>query len=330
MRLLRVASVISLNLFAMTGAQPALSKDLTADAVNAAAFSPRALKSSSRTPLMVKLQLLLDRAQFSPGLIDGRRGSNVSRALTAYKGERGLKANGQLDDKVWQMLTDADSEPVLEDYTLTKDDVAGPFVDKIPFDLEAMAKLDKLAYSGPAELLAERFHISEDLLKALNPDAALTAAGTKLVVPKLLKQRENVKIARIEVNKKEKAVRAFDKDGKIVSFYPATIGSRDNPAPSGTYKVRAIAENPAYYYDPADLSFKGVETRESLKIAPGPNNPVGSVWIDLTKETYGIHGTPDPASIGKTSSHGCVRLTNWDAKSLSKMVSKGTVVEFKD
>ena len=162
----------------------------------------------------------------------------------------------------------------------------------------------------------------------MNPDADLTTAGTKLAVPKLSKRPDNAKIARIEVDKKEKAVRAFDKDGKLVGFYPATIGSKESPAPDGTYKVSATAENPAYYYDPDDLSFKGVETKETLKIAPGPNNPVGSVWIGLTKETSGIHGTPDPASIGKTSSHGCVRLTNWDARTLSKMVSKGTVVEF--
>ena len=279
---------------------------------------------------MVKLQVLLDRAQFSPGLIDGRRGSNVSQALAAYEAAHGLKADGQLDDKVWQILIEADTEPVLEDYTITKEDVEGPFVKKIPNDLEAMAKLDKLAYSSPIELLAERFHISEDLLKALNPDADLTKAGTRIVVPKLAKDRKSAKVARIEVDKKEKVVRAFDKDGKLVGFYPATIGSKESPAPDGTYKVSATAENPTYYYDPDDLSFKGVETKETLKIAPGPNNPVGSVWIGLTKETYGIHGTPDPASIGKTSSHGCVRLTNWDARTLSKMVSKGTVVEFMD
>jgi len=330
MRLQITMGMSVLSLVALTAPQAALSKGLTADAVNGATFSHQALKKADRTPIMVKLQVLLDRAQFSPGLIDGRRGSNVSQALAAYEAAHGLKADGRLDDKIWQTLTEADTEPVLEDYTITEKDVEGPFVKEIPKDFEAMAKLDKLAYSSPAELLAERFHIGEDLLKALNPDADLAKAGTRIVVPKLAKDRKGEKVARIEVDKKEKVVRAFDKDGKIVGFYPATIGSRDTPAPSGTYKVRAVAENPTYYYDPTDLSFKGVETKESLKIAPGPNNPVGSVWIDLTKETYGIHGTPDPASIGKTSSHGCVRLTNWDARTLSKMVSKGTVVEFRD
>ena len=305
---------------------PGWPRSLDPDAINGASLSQKAAKS---VPLMVKLQLLLDRAGFSPGLIDGRPGSNLKQAIAAYEGEHGLKADGELDDELWRMLAEADGDPVLEDYTITGDDVDGPFVRHIPAKLEDMAKLDKLGYSSPRELLAERSHIDEKLLEALNPGANFAKAGTTIIVPKLAKDRKTVKVARIEVDKKEKAVRAFGKDGKLVAFYPATIGSREKPAPDGTYKVRAVAENPTYYYDPDDLSFKGVKTKEEFKIAPGPNNPVGSVWIDLTKETYGIHGTPDPASIGKTSSHGCIRLTNWDAEALAKMVGTGTVVEFK-
>jgi lipoprotein-anchoring transpeptidase ErfK/SrfK len=306
--------------------EPVWSKSLDPEAINRASFSPESAKS---VPLMVKLQLLLDRAGFSPGLIDGRPGSNLTQAIAAYEAAHGLKADGKLDDELWRMLAEADTAPVLEDYTIADDDVKGPFVKHIPDKLEDMAKLDRLGYLSPRELLAERFHIDEKLLEALNRGADLTKPGTKIIVPKLVKDRKNAKVARIEVDKKEKVVRAFDKDGTLVAFYPATIGSKEKPAPDGTYKVRAVAENPTYYYDPDDLSFQGVETKEDFKIAPGPNNPVGSVWIDLTKETYGIHGTPDPASIGKTSSHGCIRLTNWDAETLAKMVGKGTVVEFK-
>ena len=308
-------------------AEPGWSKSLDPDAVNGASFSQKAANSM---PLLVKLQLLLDRAGFSPGLIDGRPGSNLKQAIAAYEAEHGMKADGELDDELWRMLAEADTEPVLEDYTITDNDVEGPFVKHIPDKLEDMAKLDKLGYSSPRELLAERFHIAENLLEALNPNADFAKAGTRIIVPKLAKERRSAKVTRIEVDKKEKAVRAYGKDGKLVAFYPATIGSKEKPAPDGAYKVRAVAENPTYYYDPDDLSFKGVKTKEEFKVAPGPNNPVGSVWIDLTKETYGIHGTPDPASIGKTSSHGCIRLTNWDAETLAKMVGKGTVVEFKD
>jgi lipoprotein-anchoring transpeptidase ErfK/SrfK len=307
-------------------AEPGWSRSLDPDEVNRASLSEKAAKS---VPLMVKLQLLLDRAGFSPGLIDGRPGSSLKQAIAAYGAEHGLKADGELDEELWRMLVEADPDPVLEDYSITGDDVEGPFVKHIPDKLEDMAKLDKLGYSNPQELLAERFHIDEDLLEALNPGADFAKAGARIIVPKLAKDRKTAKAVRIEVDKKEKAVRAFGKDGKLVAFYPATIGSREKPAPDGTYKVRAVAENPTYYYDPDDLSFKGVKTKEEFKIAPGPNNPVGSVWIDLTKETYGIHGTPDPASIGKTSSHGCIRLTNWDAEALAKMVGTGTVVEFK-
>jgi lipoprotein-anchoring transpeptidase ErfK/SrfK len=316
-------------LMGLSQAPAGVAAALNPDAVNQATFSHQAARSAGRAPLMLRLQVLLDRARFSPGQIDGRRGSNIVQAIAAYETEHGMKADGQLDEEVWRQLTEADGEPVLEEYAIAEADVKGPFVKRIPHELEAMAKLDRLSYSSPQELLAEKFHIDEKLLEALNPGADFTKAGTKIIVPKLAQDRKEGKVDRIEVDKKQKAVRAFDKEGKLVAFYPATVGSKEKPAPDGTFKVRAVAENPTYYYDPKDLSFKGVETKEEFKIAPGPNNPVGSVWIDLTAETYGIHGTPDPGSIGKTSSHGCVRLTNWDARALAKMVSKGTVVEFK-
>lgn len=329
MKLRHFTAGVLLALMALSEAQAGGSPRLSPDAVNQATVSRQAARSAGRTPLMLKLQVLLDRAGFSPGLIDARRGSNVLQALAAYEAENGMKADGRLDEEVWKKLTEADGEPALEDYTIAEEDVRGPFVKDIPDDLEAMAKLDKLAYRSPEELLAEKFHLDEAVLRALNPGADFGKAGTKIVVPKLANDRKGEKVERIEVDKKKKTVRAFGKEDKLVAFYPATVGSKEKPAPDGSFKVRAVAENPTYYYDPKDLSFKGVETTEKFKIAPGPNNPVGSVWIDLTAKTYGIHGTPDPAAIGKTSSHGCVRLTNWDARALAKMVSKGTVVDFK-
>jgi lipoprotein-anchoring transpeptidase ErfK/SrfK len=131
------------------------------------------------------------------------------------------------------------------------------------------------------------------------------------------------------VEKAARDVRAYDKDGKLVAFYPATIGSSEKPAPSGTFKVRRVAFNPDYHYNPK-FAWKGVKAKEPLTVKPGPNNPVGLVWIDLTAPSYGIHGTPDPDKIGKTESHGCIRLTNWDALDLAGMVHKGTVVKFVD
>src|SRR5262249_7332504 len=132
---------------------------------------------------------------------------------------------------------------------------------------------------------------------------------------------------RIVVDKQTKSLSAFDHEGEIVAFYPATIGSDEKPAPTGTHEVRTVAENPSWTYNP-DFKFKRVDTDKKVELKPGPNNPVGSTWIDLDVETYGIHGTPDPSKVGKNESHGCVRLTNWDVRELAGMVEKGTKVEF--
>ena len=326
---------------ALASAESAAAQGLTADAVNNAAFSAtpaRGAKGDAKarkapTPVLVKAQVLLDRSRFSPGVIDGRNGDNLRKALAAFEQDRGLKADGELDQEVWTKLVEASAEPALTEYTITNGDVDGPFVPKIPTRMEEMAKLDRLANTGPRELLAEKFHMSEDLLEALNPGKRLDEAGTRIVVPNVLgakqDKREKSTVARIEVMKAARTLKALDKDGKLLAFYPASIGSKEKPAPSGEYTVRTVAENPTYTYNP-EFRFKGVKATEKLTIKPGPNNPVGVAWIDLSLETYGIHGTPEPKKIGKTYSHGCVRLTNWDAKELAGLVGKGTKVAFVD
>jgi lipoprotein-anchoring transpeptidase ErfK/SrfK len=291
---------------------------------------------------MLKAQILLDRARFSPGAIDGRDGDNVRQALAAFAGEHGLKADGELNEEVWAKLAETSPDPVLIEYTIAEDDVKGPFEKKIPQKFEDMAKLSRLSYTGPEELLAEKFHVTEELLKALNPKKPLDEAGTVIIVPNVLDPADRDRAAaraaraemkglvgRIEVDKKGHALRAFGKDGKLVAYYPASIGSTEKPAPSGEHKVVAVAENPTYTYNP-DYKFKGVKADKKLTIKPGPNNPVGAVWIDLSIESYGIHGTPEPRKVGKSYSHGCVRLTNWDVKELARMVEKGTTVAFLD
>jgi len=181
--------------------------------------------------------------------------------------------------------------------------------------------------------LAEKFHMDEDLLKGLNPGKRFDEAGASIVVanvavhPESGKQAE--KAAKIEIVKSEHVLRAIAKDGSIMAVYPASIGSEEKPAPSGSYTVRAIAPRPNYTYNP-EYDFKGVRSKEKFEIKPGPNNPVGSTWIDLSVESFGIHGTPEPEKVGKAYSHGCARLTNWDAEELSKMVEKGTPVVFID
>jgi lipoprotein-anchoring transpeptidase ErfK/SrfK len=212
--------------------------------------------------------------------------------------------------------------------------VKGPFVKRIPKDFRKMAKLKRLAYHSPRELLAEKFHMDEELLKALNPKAEFDEDGDSILVanvgtPDKANHKAANKAARLEIDKDEGSLRAFDAENKLIAFYPATVGSEEKPAPSGEFKVRGVAHNPTYHYNP-DYAFKGQKARTPVTIAPGPNNPVGIVWIALTAKSYGIHGTPDPSRVSKTESHGCVRLTNWDALALSKLVKKGTPVEFKE
>jgi lipoprotein-anchoring transpeptidase ErfK/SrfK len=192
-----------------------------------------------------------------------------------------------------------------------------------------MARLNRLGYRSAAQLLAEKFHTNEELIKLLNPGKALDRAGTVITVPNVADGRPDGQVFRLEVDKPGKVIRALGRHDELVAFYPASVGSREKPAPSGTYSVRRVVENPTYHYDPR-FKFKGVRTERKLTIAPGPNNPVGLVWIDLTKASYGIHGTPRPEEIGKTQSHGCIRLTNWDALDLAKRVRKGTTVAFLD
>jgi len=278
---------------------------------------------------MLKAEVLLDRLDLSPGVVDGKNSENAGKAIVTFQRSRGLAASGKLDQATWDKLCESTSVPVLIAYTITEDDVRGPFVHRIPRDFEGMARLPRLGYRSAAQLLAEKFHTNEEVIKQLNPGKALDRAGTVITVPNVADGRPDGQAFKIEVDKPAKVIRALGRRDELVAFYPASVGSREKPAPSGTYGVRRVVENPTYHYDPR-FKFKGVQTERKLTIAPGPNNPVGLVWIDLTKASYGIHGTPRPEEIGKTQSHGCIRLTNWDALDLAKRVRKGTPVAFLD
>ncbi len=297
-----------------------------ANAIDQATWVATPASPQAKRDAMIRAQVLLSRAHFSPGVIDGQDGGNVKNAVAAYETAHGLPADGVMDDQVWQALA-ADAAPAMTDYTITAEDVAGPFVAKIPTDYVEMAKLDALSYSGPIEALAEKFHMDEALLKALNPTADFTKAGTVIVVAAVGPTTLPAKVARIEVDKGKNQLRAYDGAQKLLAVYPATVGSTERPAPTGDMEVRTLAPAPTYTYDPSRLTF-GKKEQGKLTIRAGPNNPVGSTWIDLTKDTFGIHGTPDPRLVGKTASHGCVRLTNWDAKQLGAAVQKGTKVTF--
>ena len=271
------------------------------------------------------LQILLDRRGASPGVIDGRFGSNVDKAIVAYRSINSDNLKSTDAEGIKKALAASGGDPFIN-YTLTAADVAGSFVASIPDDYGEKAKLEKLSYTSVTEMLAERFHMDEGYLKALNPEANFSRVGTIIRVANV-GQPATRQVARIVADKGKKQVFAYDADNKLVVSYPATIGSTDTPSPTGTHLVSRVVLDPDYTYNP-DLNFKQGENSKILTIPPGPNGPVGSVWIALDKPTYGVHGTPDPSKIGKTESHGCVRLTNWDAQELAKLVKAGVPVEF--
>ena len=290
--------------------------------------SPKARRArTSDAPLLVKVEVLLDRAGFSPGAIDSRDGDNFKKALTAFQKQNGLDASGRLDAATFDKLSATSKDPVVTDYEITQADVEGPYTKHIPAKMESMAELPELGYTSIREALAEKFHMAEPLLAALNRNADFNRAGTRITVANVSRDAPRGKVAKIVVDKNARSLSAFDEKGALLAFYPASIGSTEKPAPSGEFKVRTVQRNPIYHYDPR-FAFKGVKAKEKFTIKAGPNNPVGLVWIDLTAPSYGIHGTPSPEKVSKTESHGCVRLTNWDALDLAAMVHKGTVVDF--
>ncbi len=283
---------------------------------------------------LVGFQVLLDRQGFSPGQIDGKRGANFTHALAALQSAKKLQSTGRPDCDTWKALGGDSADPTVTTYTITGADVKGPFA-KIPPKLADQAKLETLGYQSTTELLAERFHSAPALLAQLNRGVPMTA-GTAIKVPAVtpfdpntrpVHDAANADIA-IQVSREESALRATRADGTLVFFAPVSSGSVHDPLPPGDWKVTGVAAHPVFHYNP-DLFWDAKPKDEKATIKAGPNNPVGVVWVALNLEHYGIHGTPEPGNIGHTESHGCVRLTNWDAAHLASLVKPGTAVTFK-
>ena len=305
------------------GFAPALHAQPTPEEIETARYDGGALPEG-QSAIAVVVQVLLDRSGNGPGVIDGYRGPMSRSAIRAFETREGLSPDGEMDAEVWQALGGDSRDAVLQEYKITAADTED-LSDPLPDDYAKLAELEKLGFTRVSERLAEKFHMDEGFLKDLNPQASF-AAGEVITVA-APGDRVTTPAVRVEVRKAVGRVAVFDSEGTMITNYPATVGSDQLPSPSGKHEVVAVAIDPTYAYKP-DENFQQGDNDTRLTLPPGPTGPVGSVWIDLSKPTYGIHGTSEPDSLFQSVSHGCVRLTNWDAEELAHLVDAGVPVVF--
>ena len=342
--MLRVRSLLPLTLLFAAGVSVAQSPPPPSPKP---AFVPPGTPGSPIKGEIFHAQVLLDIAGFSPGVIDGREGSSYKAALRGFQEARGLDASGKLDGPTRRALL-AIGRPSTTMVTLGRDDVVANFVNSIPKDYEDQAKLPFLGYRNMLEKLAERYHTTPDTIVALNGREALIGPGQVLRLPHVLPASRDYQDSignqgrlmsllnvdgqqprgeTIVVDKSDSALKVYDAEDRLIAQFRVTSGSRRDPLPIGTWKVTTYAFLPPFHFQP-DLFWDVSDAKEEQRVPPGPNSPIGVAWLDLTKEHYGIHGTPEPQNIGKTQSHGCIRMTNWDVLRLSRMLKPGFTALF--
>ena len=287
------------------------------DQVNTAVWQQGRDLSTDRN-LTTKIQTLLDRSNANAGPIDGRIGANTRKAIRAFEQMQGLPVDGKMDAQVWQALQTVASVPILKQYSITAEDSNQRFL-QMPSDVADKAKMPSMAYESIIEMLGEKFHMHVNYLRALNRNSSFTAGDQITVVD--TGSPAQMTVDHIEASKSNEMLYAYDANKQLIAAYPATIGSSNTPSPSGSHSIAVVVPDPNYTWS---------SDGEAYILPPGPNNPVGSVWIGLSKDTYGIHGSPDPEGISRQASHGCVRLTNWDARELMGNVKVGVPVRFTD
>lgn len=361
--------LVALSLLSACNIAPASSNNESvgnaADAANSSATASSALAFAdapeqpgfTETPTL-RAQVILDHLGFSPGVIDGKEGQSYIAALRGFQTANKLDPSGKLDAPTLKAMEPWHSMAATRMVTIPPAFANGPFVPDLPRDAAAQAKLPALGYRNLLEALSERFHTTPDALIALNAPSTVIGPNQALRVPNVgnaeatpaapdneapghdnpewmgtlqkLGVAANQPIAaKVVVDKSESVLRAFDADGKLIAQFPATMGSKHDPLPIGTWKIQGVSRNPEFHYNPR-LFWDVSNSKDAQLLPPGPNGPVGVVWLDLSKPHYGIHGTSEPHTIGRAESHGCVRLTNWDAARLAQMTKPGTPAIFQE
>jgi lipoprotein-anchoring transpeptidase ErfK/SrfK len=315
---------------------------------DAYAFQVVPEQNAFQTGKPLQAQVALDRAGFSPGVLDGKDGMSFKAALRGFQEARKLPMTGEYDQKTGAVLLEGEPRPTTYLVRIPDDFARGPFFD-VPRGLNEQASLPALTYRNLLEKLAERFHTTPQALIALNPPNTKVGAGATIRVPAI----DNQPIATIEgdargwgetlaslgvakdqpqadhivVDKSEGLLKVYATDNRLIAQFPVTTGSEHDPLPIGEWTIKGVSRNPDFHYSP-NLFWDASSKDQKAVLKPGPNGPVGVVWIDLSKDHYGIHGTPEPQTIGRTESHGCIRLTNWDAARLAQMVKSGVKAKF--